>query len=211
MKNRISPPSNALPPAPLEGERIADATTAAGILESHGLDGRDLNRTGNGLRRASPIHLLPALLRFLLFLTFLPFSVTSLGFQVALGRLLGDSTDEGQDARTSYQFLAAFFGSLLIWPVIAALWLGAGFMFHETLSSLLGFDWRSAFGDSGMLRVTAATLAYLGLFPVFWFSGKTFSWSWDDYVDTRKAWRRRWMKNEDRQNLGRLLKNLLER
>ena len=94
---------------------------------------------------------------------------------------------------------------------LAALWLGAGFMFHETLSSLLGFDWRSAFGDSGMLRVTAATLAYLGLFPVFWFSGKTFSWSWDDYVDTRKAWRRRWMKNEDRQNLGRLLKNLLER
>jgi len=194
----------------LEGERIADANSAATILESHGLDGRDLNRAGNGLRRANPIYLLPALLRTILFLTFLPFSVTSLGLQVALGRLLGDSTDEGQDARTSYQFLAAFFGSLLIWPVVAALWLGAGFIFHETLSSLLGFDWRIALGDSGVLRVSVAILAYLGLFPVFWFSGKTFSWTWDDYVDTRKAWRRRWMKNEEQQNLNRLLKKLLE-
>lgn len=210
VKHKISPPSNVLPPAPLEGERIADATLAANILESHGLDGRDLNRAGNGLRRANPIYLLPALLRTILFLTFLPFSVTSLGLQVALGRLLGDSTDEGQDARTSYQFLAAFFGSLLIWPVVAALWLGAGFIFHEPLSSLLGFDWRIALGDSGVLRVSAATLAYLGLFPVFWFSGKTFSWTWDDYVDARKAWQRRWMKNEEQQNLNRLLKKLLE-
>jgi hypothetical protein len=174
------------------------------------LDGRDLNSAGNGLRRANPLHIVPVFLRTLLFLTFLPFSVTSLGFQVALGRLLGDSTDEGQDARTSYQFLAAFFGSLLVWPLIAALWLGAAFMFHESLTSLVGFDWRIALGESGMLRFVAASLAYLALFPVFWFSGKTFSWTWDDYVDSRKAWRRRWMKGDDRQNLTRLLQNLLE-
>jgi len=130
-------PSNALPPLPLEGVRIADATVAAEILENQGLDGRDLNSAGNGLRRANPLHIVPVFLRTLLFLTFLPFSVTSLGFQVALGRLLGDSTDEGQDARTSYQFLAAFFGSLLVWPLIAALWLGAAFMFHESLTLLL--------------------------------------------------------------------------
>ena len=61
-----------------------------------------------------------------------------------------------------------------------------------------------------MLRFVAASLAYLALFPVFWLSGKTFSWTWDDYVDSRKAWRRRWMKGDDRQNLTRLLQNLLE-
>ena len=49
----------------------------------------------------------------------LPFAVTSLGLQITLGRVLGDSTDEGLDARTSYQFLAAFFGSMLVWPVVA--------------------------------------------------------------------------------------------
>ncbi len=210
VKNKMRTPSNALPPLPLEGVRIADATEAAEILENQGLDGRDLNSAGNGLRRANPLHIVPVFLRTLLFLTFLPFSVTSLGFQVALGRLLGDSTDEGLDARTSYQFLAAFFGSLLVWPLIAALWLGAAFMFHESLTSLVGFDWRIALGESGMLRFVAASLAYLALFPVFWFSGKTFSWTWDDYVDSRKAWRRRWMKDDDRQNLTRLLKNLLE-
>ena len=32
-------------------------------------------------------------------------TVRTSGAQVAMGRLLGDSTDEGLDARTSYHFL----------------------------------------------------------------------------------------------------------
>jgi len=199
-----------LPPLPLEGERINQAKSAAEILEQHGLDGRDLNATGRGLRRANPLHLFPFLLRAFLFLAFLPFTLTSLGFQVALGRILGDSTDEGLDARTSYQFLAAFFGSILVWPIVAALWLGGGVLFHEGITNTIGFDWRLVLGDSDGMRILTLCLFYVGLFPVFWFSGKTFSWTWDDFVDGRKAWRRQTMKHSAHSELIKHLNELLE-
>ena len=34
------------------------------------------------------------------------------GWQIALGRILGDKTDEGLDARTSYHMLFGMFGSM---------------------------------------------------------------------------------------------------
>ncbi|HJM55165.1 MAG TPA: hypothetical protein QGI72_02850, partial [Poseidonia sp.] len=211
VKAKMAQQPEPLPPLPLEGKRIEEAKVAAGILERYGLDGRDLNPTGKRLRRANPLHIIPVLARTLLFLTFLPFSLTSLGLQITLGRVLGDSTDEGLDARTSFQFLAAFFGSILVWPVIAALWLGAGLIFHEGITSVVGIDWRIALGDSDSMRLVTAVLAYFAMFPVFWFSGKTFSWSWDDFVDMRKAWYRRTMKKNDRSELFGLLENLLEK
>lgn len=209
IKHQMSPNQEQLPPLPIEGTLIEQAKSAAEILERHGLDGRDLNATGKELRRANPLHLIPFAIRALLFMMFLPFAVTSLGVQVAIGRILGDDTDEGLDARTSYQFLAAFFGSILVWPIVAALWVGVGLLFHEGITDAVGFDWRIVFGDSNGMRLLSASLAYLAMFPLFWFSGKTFSWTWDDFVDGRKAWRRQTMKKDVHSELITHLNELL--
>ncbi len=196
------------PPTPLEGQRMETAKEAASILHAHGLDGRDLNPSGTGLRRASVVRAPMALLRWVLFALLLPFSLTSLGLQVLFGRLLGDSTDEGLDARTSYQFLAAFFGSLLIWPVIAAVWTLVVWWNHEPLGTLLGLSSGWLVEATGSAWASLV-LVYLAWFPVFWASGKTFAAAWDAWVDTRKAWTRRFMKRQDKEHLTKALADLL--
>ena len=138
---------------------------------------------------------------------FLPFAITSLGFQIALGRLLGDSTDEGLDARTSFQFLAAFFGSLLIWPLIAALWTGAVWAVQGDLATAMGWSasWLSLGTDT---VVSGLFLVYLAFFPVFWASGKSFAAAWDVWVDSRKAWARFRFPSDEKARLARLLREL---
>jgi 1-acyl-sn-glycerol-3-phosphate acyltransferase len=197
-----------LPPVPLQGERMEAAKEAAAILHAHGLDGRDLNAAGDGLRRGAAVRGPFALLRWMLFALLLPFSLTSLGLQVVFGRLLGDSTDEGLDARTSYQFLAAFFGSLLIWPVIAGVWTFALWWNQETVGTQFGqtSGWLAEL--TGSIWVSLV-LVYLAWFPVFWASGKTFAGARDAWVDTRKAWKRRFMNRQDKEDLTRLLRLLL--
>ncbi len=36
---------------------------------------------------------------------------------ILIGKVLGDNTDEGLDARTTYHFLASLLGPLIIWPI----------------------------------------------------------------------------------------------
>ena len=190
------------PPQPLGGERLEKASEVAELLDQRGLDGRDLNRSGTGLRRAHPMYAPLGILRTLLFLMLLPLSLTSLGLQVALGRLLGDSTDEGLDARTSYQFLAAFFGSILIWPVVALMWTLAAWWNQETLAALFNLSpsWLSTIGGPIVL--------FLLLFPLFWASGKSFAWAWDTWTDLRKAWNRRFLPRKEKDHLESLLHQL---
>ena len=140
-------------------------------------------------------------------MTLLPVTVTAFGFQITLGRLLGDSTDEGLDARTSYQFLAAFFGSLLAWPVVAAGWLALAVHQHDVMAAQLGFEWLNVFGEHQIGQFTAAAAFYLVCFPVFWISGMSFAWGWDAWVDLRKAGARRRL----RRHMGERLSALLER
>ncbi|MDP6199185.1 MAG: 1-acyl-sn-glycerol-3-phosphate acyltransferase [Candidatus Poseidonia sp.] len=194
--------TTSFPPEPLAGERYDKASEAAEILEHHGLDGRDLNQQGTGLRRANPLRAPIALAQMLLFLAFLPVSTTSLGLQITLGRLLGDSTDEGLDARTSYQFLAAFFGSLLVWPIIALLWTTVLWLNQAPIADMTGLPstWLSAAGGP--------IVVYFLCFPLFWASGKTFAWAWDAWVDARKAWKRRFLNSEERNRLQTLLREL---
>lgn len=192
---------SAFPPEPLEGERMDVAKQAAALLDRNGLDGRDLDRTGLRLRRAKLSKTPGGALRMAVFALLLPVFLTSLGLQVALGRLLGDSTDEGLDARTSYQFLAAFFGSLLIWPFVAALWTGGLWWQQELVGDALGLapDWIANIGgtvSAGLL------LIYLACFPLFWASGKAFAGAWDAWVDLRKAWARNRMSSEDKARLS---------
>ena len=183
---------------------MAHASEAAELLETAGLDGRDLGAKGQVFRKASWGRVPSAVLSVVLFAALLPFSITSLGLQITLGRLLGDSTDEGLDARTSFQFLAAFFGSLLIWPVVAGLWTVLVYLNHEALASVLGLpsSWLEVGGASPLLGLF---LVFIACFPLFWASGKSFASAWDVWVDTRKAWTRFRFPAEEKTRLGRLL------
>ena len=198
---------HAFPPEPITGDRFEPASEAAELLEKHGLDGRDLGLNGRTLRKANLGRLPSAVVSIALFLTFLPFAITSLGLQIALGRLLGDSTDEGLDARTSFQFLAAFFGSLLIWPLIAALWTGAVWVTQGDLATAMG--WSAGWLSLGTDTTTSGLfLVYLFCFPVFWASGKSFAAAWDVWVDSRKAWLRYRFPSDEKARLARLLREL---
>lgn len=200
--------NEAFPPEPLQGSRVGAASDVAEMLDAHGLDGRDVDQTGRGLRRANLLFAPLGLARVALFVALLPFFLTSLGFQVALGRLLGDSTDEGLDARTSYQFLAAFFGSLLVWPVVAALWTGGVWWLQDGVGEALSLStgWLEAL--TGSMWASLA-LIYVGCFPVFWLSGKAFAGAWDTWVDVKKAWKRRTLSQNDRTLLTERLSELM--
>ena len=196
-----------LPPKPLAGERFEQASEAAELLEKHGLDGRALGPQGRVLRKANWGRLPSALLSVLFFIALFPFALTSLGFQVALGRILGDSTDEGLDARTSYQFLAAFFGSLLIWPVVAGFWTTLTWFFREWIATTLGWgtSWLELGGNSPL---SGLAVVYFLCFPVFWLSGKSFAAAWDAWVDTRNAWVRMRVSAAEKARLERLFEEL---
>lgn len=195
------------PPPPLTGPSMDAASEVAAMLENAGLDGRDLNTSATGLRKARLSAFPSALFKLALFMLLLPITVTAFGFQIALGRLLGDSTDEGLDARTSYQFLAAFFGSLLAWPVVAAGWLALAVQQHDIMAAQLGLEWLNIFGERQMHQFIAVAAFYLLCFPVFWISGMSFAWGWDAWVDFRKAGARRRL----RRRMGERLSALLER
>ena len=40
---------------------------------------------------------------------------------ILIGKVLGDNTDEGLDARTTYHFLASMLGPLIVWPIPIAI------------------------------------------------------------------------------------------
>jgi len=132
----------------------------------------------------------------------------SLGPQVALGRILGDSTDEGIDARTSYQFLASMFGSLIIWPLASAVVVLVACLQESNLANLTGFEWTEILGSGVLPNILSVGLFWIICFPLFWLSGKLGSLAWDDYTYLRNFARRRFMTKADRQNLKGLMKTL---
>ncbi|RJU91524.1 MAG: hypothetical protein DWC07_00610 [Candidatus Poseidoniales archaeon] len=195
----------AFPPQPLEAPGMEEAKEAATILDNAGLDARDLNKKAEGLRHAHLSALPLALLKLSMLFALLPITVTAYGIQIALGRLLGDSTDEGLDARTSYQFLAGFFGSLIVWPFIAGGWLLLAVNAQDTLAAELGWNWVHLFGTGVVAETGAMLMFYTFCFPIFWWCGMSFAWGWDALVDTKKAWTRRWMKKSQTDRLRGLL------
>ena len=96
---------------------IGPSIKAARILHSYDLDARSLR--GGKLRTGRPWS--KALLGFLLMGLTLPATIFSTGLQGLLAWYLGDRTDEGIDARTTYHMLAAMFSPILFWPPMAVL------------------------------------------------------------------------------------------
>lgn len=194
--------------APITHPVMAPARAAASILEEHRLDARDLNKSGTELRKMQPMSAGLKLARLPILLSFLPLFIYSFWPQVAVGRLLGDSTDEGQDARSSYHFLAAMFGSLMFWPLMVVGLVLAEGAWHSSLTDLIGFEWHTVYGSSD-LKIFAARLTFaLLLLPAFFLSGRATILLWDDWTDFTRALRRLRMDKTKRQNLRGSLTNL---
>jgi hypothetical protein len=131
----------------------------------------------------------------------LPISIIGLGFQVTLGRLLGDSTDEGIDARTSYQFLAALFGSAMAWPIIASALLVAMYSKSNEISSIINLDIFTFIGTTQLDLVITMAIIWVGIIVSFFIAGHICAWTWDDWTDFKKALTRLRMSKVTRQNL----------
>ena len=114
-----------------------------------------------------------------------------MGPQIILGRLLGDSTDEGLDARTSYQLLAGMFGSLGWWPILSSILTVLCIIFNSELNAELGLDWMSALGNEIWQEIFAGVGLWLCLVTIFWLSGIFFALGWDPISDSAKWLRRR--------------------
>ena len=192
----------------IEHAVLPPAKAAAQLLSERGLDGRDLNAAGTDLRTFNPTKVIAPLIRLPIALLMLPICLYAFGGQVAMGRLLGDSTDEGLDARTSYHFLAAMFGSLMFWPLltILAVWLAVSNA--SSITDLIGFDWLAVYGESQVHTVLAIGTFALSLLPLYWFSGRVWSKFWDDLVDFKRFFLRLNTRGTQRQNIRGALKNL---
>jgi hypothetical protein len=152
-------------------------------LEERNLDGRDLNSSGLSLRKGNPVHAVGFGIKTLLMAALLPAFLLSLSPQLILGRFLGDRTDEGVDARTTYQFLAAMFGSVMIWPFSAIVGLWLIWLYEHDISSILSVDILMFAGN----EVGSLAVLYFSMFLLFWSSGRMFGFWWDGYVDARRA------------------------
>ena len=127
---------------------------------------------------------------------------------MVLGRVLGDSTDEGIDARTSYQFLAAMFGSIIIWPISSTIIVALMYWQSGQISELIGIEWFESFGSSSYNVALAIIMTWLLMFPLSLLSGKLFSLVWDDFVDLRGLYRKQRMSASDKEELFKIIDEL---
>ncbi len=161
------------------------ALVVAASLKKGGLDGRDINSNGDGLRKSSLISGIKGTVLLVFCLSLLPLFIISGLPQVILGRVFGDRTDEGLDARTSYHFLAALFGSVIIWPITVAVLLSTFF-----LVEIPGVD-VSFITNANIGLQMLFSLVFIILSPIpLWLIGRTFSWAWDVYTDFKKHFNR---------------------
>ena len=91
--------------------------------------------------------------------------------QAILAWWLGDRTDEGIDARTTYHLMAAMFSLPLFWPIIGILW---------TLSAVLFYNLPPLF----------TLLFYIALFHIFYLAAILMALGYDFVNDFRRDRRR---------------------
>ena len=194
-----------LQPSKITETLVAKSEQAARILHENGMDGRDLNFDSTSLAKPEVSKLPLATIRVGLFIALLPVFLISLLPQIILGRILGDSTDEGIDARTSYQFLAAMFGSILIWPISSTIIVALLYWQAGTIEHAIHINWIEAFGMSQFSMGLSIFMLWLAMFPVSLFTGQLFSLVWDDYVDLRGYLRKLKMSTQTRNELFQII------
>ena len=177
-------------------------------LQARRLDGRDLDASGRKLRFGNPLQGIGFCIKTSLMAALLPAFLLSLSPQLVLGRFLGDRTDEGVDARTTYQFLAAMFGSIILWPFMAFIGAGILWLNSNDISAITSIDVRTMLGNEAMHQFGSFLLLYVSMIPLFWASGRMFGLWWDGYVDARRAFARVFASGTYKQTLEVKLKNL---
>lgn len=171
-----------------ESEEIKQLATKIGDkLHESRLDGRDINKTCDGLRTFSIKGATANMLKVLPMLALLPIIAICMGPQIALGRLLGDNTDEGLDARTSYQFLTGMFGSLLWWPIISVILIAIYLIFDLDI----GIDAVGLLGSSLISKSFSVAIIFIALHLLFFISGIFFALGWDAFSDSARWFRRK--------------------
>lgn len=171
-------------PASAEVQKIA--TKIGDNLDKFGLDARDINSNSDGLRGFSPAGAVVDLLKFIPFMLFLPTLILGMGWQIALGRFLGDRTDEGLDARTSYHMLFGMFGSMLWWPIMATVLT----VFTVFYNAEFEYDLVGMFGSEIWQEGLAIVALWVSVIIIFWISAISFANGWDAVSDFAK-WIRR--------------------
>ena len=86
---------------------------------------------------------------------------------MAMGYFLGNRTDEGEDARTSYQYLAIILSPFIVWPLTAALGvliLAAGF---DVRPAILGIQPITLF-----ISVPFYIVLFLLMYPLYYLVAK---------------------------------------
>ncbi|MED6297260.1 MAG: hypothetical protein VX828_03070, partial [Candidatus Thermoplasmatota archaeon] len=143
-----------------------EASQVAKKLHAAKLDGRSLDAKGLRKPRLSEtLAIFPALL---LAIFSAPLTLIGSGLMIFLGKVLGDRTDEGLDARTTYHLLASMLGPLLIWPLPILILSGAFWMYLPEFR-----EWTPLFAV---------------LLPIlFHLSNKVAIRAWDFYVIARDA------------------------
>ena len=174
----------AIVPEPLASPALDAAAAVSSRLQAHGLDGRDLDGEAKGVRRGSSSSVALGVLKMAAFLPFLPFFLMSMGLQVALGLIKGNSTDEGIDARTSYQFVFALFASMIVWPIVAA-----------SMSVAL-LVWGSGLFATEFTLIHGLAF-FIALHPLFVVAGWSFAAAWDGWVVLRNGARRRRLRRRE--------------
>jgi hypothetical protein len=150
------------------------------------LDGRDINKKATGLRGFSLGGALTGSIKTLFALVMLPLILLSQFPQIMLGRVLGDNTDEGEDARVSFQFLVGMFGSLFLWPILSILTILSLIFFSNKINSTFGVDWLNLYGGSPIYQLTVILLIFVFNIISYWLAGRAFAWGWDPISDTAK-------------------------
>ena len=115
VRDEIRQNNSTLPSSLPTAEKIGKS------LHSAGLDGRALD--SNGIRKpqfTEHLCLVPAII---LAIFSAPLTLSGSGLMILAGKILGDKTDEGLDARTTYHFLASLLGPLIVWPIPIAIFI----------------------------------------------------------------------------------------
>ena len=99
---------------------LPEAIEAAEILHSHNLDCSSIGANHN-LKKLNLKFRIKAIIGLLLMTFTLIPSILGSGIQSILARYMAEKSDEGQDARTTYFFLAGIFSPIFFWPLISIL------------------------------------------------------------------------------------------
>jgi len=175
-------------PESIEVQEIA--TKIGDKLNDAGLDGRDINSKCDGLKGFSPTGAVANLFKLVPFIALLPLLIISMGWQIALGRILGDKTDEGLDARTSYHMLFGMFGSMLWWPILATILTTITIVFNSELDAEFNLDILGLFGTELWQEALVMIILWISMMFSFWLSAISFVYGWDAVSDFTR-WQRR--------------------